>query len=832
MPRYDVTSLYVAPTLLVGVGGTGVETIRLIKSRVKQAFGKLPGIVEFLTVDTEPCPNLPGQERILDREFAYLGGYSASSVLDNLDGHPHIKRWWNSHNVVTGSIHAGARQKRCVGRLSLYVNWGRFTRLLEPKTQRIREIVEKERLQTDGAAVERATGRVQVYVISSVCGGTGSGTFLDVAFRLRQTFGESADIVGIFLLPSCFLPDIHSRQQRNRVMANAYATLRELNHFMKGSPFEAGFPDKVLAPVPVGADAPHAVTLTRPFDSVYLVDRSNGQEYLSSLDAVRRMVAQNVFLEMVTPIGKAFGSRRANLRDLAGELVATSNGHRQPLAVAGFATASLILPGEWMVNSAAGSLMSSFLDRRVLGPAPTTAEESALVPELDARFTTLDTELRFERGGQAPAQMSVAEIIRGGPATAPSVDVSDENYTRVLRLVLENLRAAFREDVSRHGLRRIEFTLQDLVRRVERRSALLQQEEQQLDERLAALYQELGQKPPRNRPWARSEGQAEWSARQARLQGEQRDCQTLRRRSQRTLTAYAALRQVLGVVCDEVLSRIDWIGGLAATVLHGDSSPNGAEAGLQAPGGLDMFELATEVGRETHSFGTNGHTTQQSFLGAHIGRSRAALALRPDDEDGLLRDVVEDGLFAFTSGAEFRVEPLTPTSRGHLELSTRERMRSYARAALGDSASVRIVEYLDWFYKNVRHGLGPSRGSPIDPVLMLRLRCISPFLEIDAARAGSASMDSTEDVALLGVDCSLAVDETAADVLGDLESFEDVSTGLPERLDVSLSRHGFPIAALRSLPELARVYAEFRAGSEDVHIDCRWPEKVQMEDLV
>jgi hypothetical protein len=103
-------------------------------------MGTMPEIIDFLALDTEPCNNPPGLERIFAREFGFLGDYNASEVLQNLDRHPHIREWWPTDGTrVSGTIHKGARQRRIVGRLSLYARWGEFVIPLDRKTDRIRE---------------------------------------------------------------------------------------------------------------------------------------------------------------------------------------------------------------------------------------------------------------------------------------------------------------------------------------------------------------------------------------------------------------------------------------------------------------------------------------------------------------------------------------------------------------------------------------------------------------------------------------------------------------------------------------------------------------------
>ena len=100
-----------------------------------------------------------------------------------------------------------------------------------------------------------------IYIISSLCGGTGAGMFLDVAHRVRQEVGSNADIVGIFLMPSTFESEIRSDLQRRRIQANAYAALKELNHFHENQDFNALYPSEQTA---------MPTTKYRAFDRIFL----------------------------------------------------------------------------------------------------------------------------------------------------------------------------------------------------------------------------------------------------------------------------------------------------------------------------------------------------------------------------------------------------------------------------------------------------------------------------------------------------------------------------------------------------------------------------------
>ncbi|MBK9229287.1 MAG: hypothetical protein IPO15_00020 [Anaerolineae bacterium] len=89
-------------------------------------------------------------------------------------------------NLRAGRIHSGARQVRAVGRLALYRKYRTFWASMSTKLQ-LAKIAEIQRAEDAGYAVIRETGLRQIYIVSSVCGGTGAGMLLDIAHRVRET---------------------------------------------------------------------------------------------------------------------------------------------------------------------------------------------------------------------------------------------------------------------------------------------------------------------------------------------------------------------------------------------------------------------------------------------------------------------------------------------------------------------------------------------------------------------------------------------------------------------------------------------------------------------
>ena len=297
------------PALVVGLGGTGVGTLRYLRRRLQAEFGiqaeQEPELIQLLGVDTVPLMNDSPIARLHQHEYAYIGGFNASKVIENRQRFPQIDSWWDYSTDVLplGYISTGARQLRVIGRLALFRRFNTYKNRLQPKLYRLSNIAEHQRSHQHGRETQMDVNLPLVFVVASICGGTGAGTFIDVVHHLRAHLQEEAKIVGILVLPSVFEEDIPALLQRRRIQANGYAALKELDYFQSGNTFTAQYPGEAEVQVP-----------GRPFDFVYLVDRANERRFTiqSSKDA-QQMIAHFIFQSTVSPVAREIWERDVNV---------------------------------------------------------------------------------------------------------------------------------------------------------------------------------------------------------------------------------------------------------------------------------------------------------------------------------------------------------------------------------------------------------------------------------------------------------------------------------------------------------------------------------------
>lgn len=298
------------PTVIIGLGGTGKEVLIKIRRMIVEAYGTLDNlpIVSFLHIDTEQNAKATEPQVVLKQDLSlrpveqvWAKVENAKAILNNLPSYPYLSEWFPPQLTGTDSILAGAGQVRALGKFAFTVNFAQIKAAFQDAKRRI---VGHEKFMLDHWKVEMDKG-INIFVISSFSGGTGSGMFLDLAYNVRDWVpaSEIPQTSAYMLLPGAF------SGLGDRVIANAYAGLLELNHYSRSDTrFEAQYSTS-------GSDriSPNSGRDT-PFSFCYLVGNSNDKVTLPNVGAVLEMVAQNVFLDFSSGFSQYKKLVRDNIR--------------------------------------------------------------------------------------------------------------------------------------------------------------------------------------------------------------------------------------------------------------------------------------------------------------------------------------------------------------------------------------------------------------------------------------------------------------------------------------------------------------------------------------
>lgn len=816
----------ITPTLVVGLGGTGTSAIRCLKRRLVWLWHRNdierdldrrpddvdptvwqeeiwrryevaggPPSIQLLAVDTLPWMNRAGQVYLCRHEYVYLGGYNATAVLRHLRDHPEICDWWGWETSRPGQIHSGARQIRAIGRLSLYRRYREFWSQLRPKIDKICSIDARQMTEDKEYPVAPSGATKRAYVITSICGGTGAGVYLDVAARLRSHFLENAIITGIFALPSVFLAELQSELQQERIQANAYAALKEINHYQSHA-FEQWLPGE------------ERVSVEPLFNRLYLVERQNkAGESLNSINDVCQLIANQVFLESMTDVGSRVWEYDVNVT-----MERRQKGERTMSYVfSSFANSSLLVPRDQILNYCelryAEELISSGISRELTADEHNDLNAKAqtvlgTVEQLVASALGASGGLLEEPGSEGEELLQESEGAAASHPQTPAVSASGP---------LEQLMQDENRAVQAYGLNGGLYLAQLLTKGLTKRLENCRQQQSQQSAEVSRVEEEL-QNALIHRPWY-----VRWNvppisfftraARQAyehRVNALRNSRDTARgqladlsRKSEQWMHLQATMAPLEGQfkARRELLSRVS----KERIRLEIDRLFKGSKVVEQQPYEMLRMVLTQEYIAQT--------------VWPEVGRECLAMR-RPHDTARLL---------AKPCVSQVRVVTSTITQAGTLQhLSTLalvpcdlEPLMRLIRQVARQATSEAIPE--DRLH--IRRFLEDPRFAIQSRLRDFFNRC-EPFWSYDLD-LGGLSESYLEKVVLAGV--RDANDPAWGYLLRDFTDFTLVDTDDPTRIDACRIEHGLPINYLKVLQELKNRYDEFyRQDAGPMHLDKRW----------
>jgi tubulin-like protein len=372
------------PAIVIGLGGTGNQVVRRLKQMVYNQYGNTPTLLNFLVADTDedtfnnqswaPFPALTELEQVplYDPQVPF------SDVCDNPGAYPEIHDWLlPAVDVGLLDRQDGAGQIRMLGRVAFHKSFAFFER-------RISHFFDQcQRIQNRLDAMQRYDFNVEtdpvVYLVSSVCGGQGAGSFIDAAVALRAlaiSRFPRLNLIGVLTMPSVYA-EIVPRENWSKVCANAHAAMKEMDYLMHSldkSKMQFRFP------APIGRTITPQASL---FDVCYLVDNRHQRGALGNEKEVYDQIAAQLFLEIGTPFGARSDSIRVNLNTVAG--IEVDRVYHTGRRYSGFGNHSISFDREKIV--ALASLKSTYLTAhdRLLGKGLALDETEGAVTELMSR---------------------------------------------------------------------------------------------------------------------------------------------------------------------------------------------------------------------------------------------------------------------------------------------------------------------------------------------------------------------------------------------------------------------------------------------------------------
>lgn len=287
--------------LFVGLGGTGNEALLHVKNQIHNRMklptdertnlptAEIPPNFAFIAVDTDSDDVLgkhwANTRFKKDTEILEIGaGQNRSYELIVNDfkskqklGYEYTK-WLHPDARAKGGID-GAGQRRAIGRIGVFSNYNKI------KTK-IENVISALNRNNSGFT------SLRIFLFAGLGGGTGSGTFVDMAYLLKQ-IGKNA-YAGCQLLGYLFLPDINADNvdtNTNRALyANAFAALKELDCLMGNAqrdiPFKQAYTD---------SSSDKMTFNFAPFDFCHLINKTDVNSQEHSRTELMESVAANIF---------------------------------------------------------------------------------------------------------------------------------------------------------------------------------------------------------------------------------------------------------------------------------------------------------------------------------------------------------------------------------------------------------------------------------------------------------------------------------------------------------------------------------------------------------
>lgn len=304
-------------TLLIGVGGTGSNAVDLLYQRIDTLGNQIGNEITAIVFDTD-SKDASAIKRATAIPMA--DPRSLGEVIRSMEP-AFLEDWFPIHSRLYDGqeMHKGAAQWRKKSYLA-------FCNLMNNSAKRgdfekaLERLVDRESSETV----------YEIYIVASIAGGTGSGSFIPIAMYAKKYLSEKfhiqAQTFAMLACPDIYQDSLTDPDQRIKVYSNAYAILRELNAMNlvatgynnpkmnkeKHAPvqFRIGHPgNPYVGNLFDSADEAFWGPDAAPFQGIFLLDKVPG---LSSVKAHDSIMANSLYTMLCTDIGPAFDSEKSN----------------------------------------------------------------------------------------------------------------------------------------------------------------------------------------------------------------------------------------------------------------------------------------------------------------------------------------------------------------------------------------------------------------------------------------------------------------------------------------------------------------------------------------
>ena len=303
------------PTLIIGLGGVG----SLIVEGIYRKFMKMDHTdlekanAVFLCLDTAE-DDIEARRKVMEPDNVVKTSSDKSATIghyiESIRHRTTVEKWFDtrSRELNEMPLNKGAAQVRMASRLAMMsaINEGKFAAIDNAITQ----------LMSTNPA-RHLGNNIDIHIISSLAGGTGAGTFLQMGYYVKNSMKEhgalAPKINGYFVLADVLCDDANvgfDNTQKENTRSNTYACIKELVAFgssdrdkgLKTFEFEYKLNQR-----------DKSLPTARPYDVYFLMD-FNGADggNLRNNERYYDQLSSYVFLNAFSNVGDNYDSRVVN----------------------------------------------------------------------------------------------------------------------------------------------------------------------------------------------------------------------------------------------------------------------------------------------------------------------------------------------------------------------------------------------------------------------------------------------------------------------------------------------------------------------------------------
>ncbi|MBV5272190.1 MAG: hypothetical protein JZU52_00655 [Lamprocystis purpurea] len=294
----------ITPTFFLGVGGVGSRIIDRIAARaagLPNWESQLRPLTAFISIDTndldqDALKQVPKGNRI------NIAAFDKQKVVAHLrrSNDPQTEQWLPSTYTPREGVKPGAGQIRIESRLGFFFHSPTIR-------QRLTDLVNQALAP---GVTWRKQGKFNIYLFCTLAGGTGSGSFLSLAYLIDEIIdrtGWQPRVIANLLL-STLLTDKVGPELHANIHANTYAALKELENLTKLDYSQVRQAGRTSEPFQYYRNENARETLSvsaRPFFVSFVMDRP---PHVGTRDP-EKVIADTAFMQVFTPV----------INELAGE---------------------------------------------------------------------------------------------------------------------------------------------------------------------------------------------------------------------------------------------------------------------------------------------------------------------------------------------------------------------------------------------------------------------------------------------------------------------------------------------------------------------------------